>query len=260
MGLLAQVESSAVWYHTLDLGFGVVTPGIYDLRKIGTRAQFPTSFEGKRCLDVGTADGYWAFEMERRGALEVVATDVNDASKHDWPATINDPKVRSSRSGQHDRNFAIAKTALRSRVQKLDISPYDLNPATLGYFDFVFMGSILLHLRDPHRALAAVRTVTRGELLSNDVFSLGMTVVHPLGATSRITANRDVEWAIPNYAGLRRYYEAAGFDIISMGLPYRLPFGVGFRGRGHRLLRSPLWRVPWPGLATVSVRLRPAGT
>ena len=31
---------------------------------------------GKRCLDVGTYDGFLAFELERRGAASVVATDI----------------------------------------------------------------------------------------------------------------------------------------------------------------------------------------
>ena len=38
-----------------------------------------------RALDVGTWDGFWAFEMERRGA-EVTALDLDDERDLDWPA------------------------------------------------------------------------------------------------------------------------------------------------------------------------------
>src|ERR1700730_10047735 len=56
------------WYHTLDLGNGVVTPGFVDHREQVAQHQFPASLAGKRCLDVATFDGFWAFEMEKRGA------------------------------------------------------------------------------------------------------------------------------------------------------------------------------------------------
>ena len=42
--------------------------GWFDTRAVGPRSRCPTSLAGKRCLDVGTWDGFWAFEMERRGA------------------------------------------------------------------------------------------------------------------------------------------------------------------------------------------------
>ena len=50
----------------------------------------PQSLRGKRCLDVGTYDGFWAFEMERRGAAEVVAVDVLDHARWDWPGDTTD--------------------------------------------------------------------------------------------------------------------------------------------------------------------------
>src|ERR1051326_1597538 len=56
------------WYHTLELPGGVVTPGMFDTRPAATKIGMPPSLAGKRCLDVGTSDGFWAFEMERRGA------------------------------------------------------------------------------------------------------------------------------------------------------------------------------------------------
>jgi hypothetical protein len=57
-------------------------------------------------------------------------------------------------------------------------------PDEVGEFDFVFIGSLLLHLRDPVGALAAIRGVLRGELLSVDTISPWLTLTHlrsPLG-------------------------------------------------------------------------------
>ena len=45
----------------------------------------PASLAGRRCLDVGTWDGFWAFEMERRGAASVTAIDIEDPAGWDWP-------------------------------------------------------------------------------------------------------------------------------------------------------------------------------
>jgi len=44
----------------------------------------PTSLEGKTALDAGTGDGFFAFEMERRGAERVVAIDVARVADCDW--------------------------------------------------------------------------------------------------------------------------------------------------------------------------------
>src|ERR1700678_4471248 len=68
------VASNPVCYHTIELPGGVTTPGQSDLRKQARRL-LPADLRGKRALDVGTFDGFWAFELERRGA-EVVAIDI----------------------------------------------------------------------------------------------------------------------------------------------------------------------------------------
>src|SRR6201995_5259916 len=64
------------WYHTMRLPQGIVTPGNFNTLEELERVPLPSSLDGRRCLDVGTADGFWAFEMERRGAAEVVAIDL----------------------------------------------------------------------------------------------------------------------------------------------------------------------------------------
>src|ERR1700730_15846970 len=62
--------SDVDWYHSIDLGHGVVTPGVVDHRAQLPHYGLPDSMAGLRCLDVATWDGYWAFEMERRRAAE----------------------------------------------------------------------------------------------------------------------------------------------------------------------------------------------
>jgi hypothetical protein len=71
------------WWHTIEVAPGVVTPGGWDLRSTAERLPWPPSLAGMRCLDIATMDGFWAFELERRGAGEVVASDVLDATRLD---------------------------------------------------------------------------------------------------------------------------------------------------------------------------------
>src|SRR5919201_205600 len=53
------------WYHTLELGDGVVTDGWFDLRPYVHHYGLPERLDGVRALEVGTWDGFWAFELER---------------------------------------------------------------------------------------------------------------------------------------------------------------------------------------------------
>src|SRR4051812_42958839 len=67
----------------MELAPGVVTPGRGDWRRHVARV-LPDDMRGLRALDVGTFAGFWAFEMERRGA-DVVAIDVDDLDAVDLP-------------------------------------------------------------------------------------------------------------------------------------------------------------------------------
>jgi len=73
------------WWHVIEVAPGVLTPGAWDLRRTAERLPWPASLDGLRCLDVGTMDGFWAFELERRGAGDVVAIDLADPARQDAP-------------------------------------------------------------------------------------------------------------------------------------------------------------------------------
>jgi hypothetical protein len=74
---------SRSWYHTIDLAPEASTNGAVDLRPIAPKV-LPEDLGGRRALDVGTFDGFWAFELERRGA-EVRATDLDRFDQTEWP-------------------------------------------------------------------------------------------------------------------------------------------------------------------------------
>ena len=63
------------WFHTIDLGGGLVTDGRDESpRKLGWIG-LPSDLRGRSVLDVGAWDGFFSFECERRGADRVVALD-----------------------------------------------------------------------------------------------------------------------------------------------------------------------------------------
>jgi len=70
------------WYHAVDLGRGLVTPGTYDHRSQVPAFRFPEDMSGMDVLDIGSATGFFAFEFERRGA-NVVSVDLPSVDDFD---------------------------------------------------------------------------------------------------------------------------------------------------------------------------------
>ena len=238
----AAIGANPVWYHTIELAPGVVTPGQIDLRGVASRL-LPDDLSGKRCLDIGTFDGFWAFEMERRGA-EVVAIDVDKLEAAEWPPRSRARMEQTSKElgVELGRGFRLASEALGSNVQRVVCSYYDLTPEAIGgHVDLAFNGAILLHLRDPVRALERARAVLKpdGELRVLEAVSMSMTLRSPRRpAASFQAAASDFNWWVPNLAGVHAWLQAAGFVDIRRTTIVRAPatrrmrqFCAGFLAR-----------------------------
>jgi tRNA (mo5U34)-methyltransferase len=146
-----QTQASRIrWYQTMDLGHGVRTQGFYDPAGKIHRYHLPDDLSGKSVLDVGAWDGFWSFEAERRGASRVLATDSFVWSGKTW----------GSKAG-----FELARRALRSNVEDMEIDVLDLSPERVGEFDVVLFLGVLYHMRHPLLALERVASVTRGLLI-----------------------------------------------------------------------------------------------
>jgi len=223
--LRARVDALA-WYHTFDLPGGVVTPGIYDHRSVAAKVPFP-DLRGKRCLDVASSDGFWAFEMARRGAASVTSVDLADATRQDWQGPLTRMRIDGG-SGRAAEAFGVVRDATGPPVERRDQSVYDLSPDELGTFDFVFMGNVLLHLSDPGRALRAVHGVVGdgGRFLSYEMVLLGLTLLRPRTPMGQLWHTNDARWWTTNMAGHRRLLQAAGFEIERAGGPLFQPFGT----------------------------------
>ena len=216
------------WYHTLELAPGVVTPGWQDTRPIVGQLPIPASLAGRRCLDVGTFDGFWAFEMEKRGAAEVVAIDILDPAQWDWPMLHSPDTVAAiGRRKAAGRGFEVAHRQLGSSVRRLERSVYDLDETEVGRFDVVYLGSILVHLRDPVRALERIRAVCDGTLIVVDGIDLLLSIMFPRRPAATLDAVGRPWWWFPNEAGLRRMVEAGGFRVTEGPRRIFMPPGAG---------------------------------
>jgi tRNA (mo5U34)-methyltransferase len=236
------IARNPVWYHTLELPGGVTTPGQVDLRGVAGKL-LPADLDGRRALDVGTFDGFWAFELERRGA-EVVAIDVEKVGDAELVPGRRDMVEREALAFgvELGRGFRIAAELLHSRVRRTACNVLDLTPEAIGGpVDLVFIGALLIHLRDPVLALERVRDVLvpGGELYQLEGVSLRSSLMHPRRPVAHLqTLETSFNWWYPNSAALKAWLRTAGFvEIRGVGLyrpPQRPPMGSWYRGLRSR--------------------------
>lgn len=135
----AQLSQGLVRYHSIELPDGAILPGLQDIAHLKHRMSLfpiPEDLRGKRVLDIGAWDGWFSFEMERRGA-EVVAVDVMAL-----------------------RTFLEARELLGLRVDYRILDLDEIEPEKLGRFDIVLFFGVLYHLRNPLLGLEKVLSLT----------------------------------------------------------------------------------------------------
>jgi tRNA (mo5U34)-methyltransferase len=221
--------SEIEWYHSIDLGHGIVTPG-HDLSSsrlpwIG----MPKDLTGMTVLDVGAWDGFFSFEAERRGARRVLAVDSFSWSGQGW----------GTKAGFH-----LAREALGSKVEDRDVDVLDLSAATVGVFDLVLFLGVLYHMRHPLLALERIASVTGRQLiLETDVDLLGSPrpamAFYPADELRRDPTN----WWGPNPAAVSAMLKDVGFrrvDVVSP--PYRLALRVARAANWKARGRDPVLR------------------
>jgi tRNA (mo5U34)-methyltransferase len=135
----------------------------------------------------------------------------------------------------HIERFRLAQAALRSQVEHRVVSVYELAPETVGKFDLVFCGSLLLHLRDPLRALSCIRSVTGGMAIVESAADPELQRAHPGDPVVRF-GTREFEnvpgekvtywWLTPRaledmllYAGFEEVEHRGTFELPPTGMP-----------------------------------------
>jgi tRNA (mo5U34)-methyltransferase len=148
----ARLAGIKYWYHSIDLGDGVITPGFvpFSICKDSAELYFAMGVAGRSVLDVGAWDGYYSFDAERRGAARVLAADY-----FCWGG-----------GGRGDRKaFEFARDALGSRVEDRIIDIPQLTVETVGPFDIVLFNGIFYHILNPIGALQQMTAIAEHILI-----------------------------------------------------------------------------------------------
>ena len=225
------------WYHTIELRDGLVTPGFYDHRSSLSAFQFPTDMGGRSALDIGSATGFFAFELERRGA-EVVSVEVPSLADLDrFPGQTVDQTVRKieamlASDGEPsaldltaeqcyfnllEGPFQFCHRLLGSKVKRCYATAYGLSPENLGSggFDLVYMGDILLHTLHPLEALASDARLCRGTLvLSQFIPEMNDDRPAMLYVGGDDPEADEISWWWPNRACLTEMLKKLGFSKV----------------------------------------------
>lgn len=209
------------WYHTIDLGQGLVTAGVDDSPYRLARLDLPSSLAGRSVLDIGAWDGFFSFEAERRGAARVLAADWYSWHGPGW----------GTKAG-----FELARTILGSRVEDVDIDVMDLSPERVGTFDVVLFLGVLYHLPHPLLALERIASVTRGLLILETVVDL-IGIRRPAMAfyPERQLNNDPTNWWGPNAPAVDAMLRAVGFSSARAVTPQPSAVYRALRAAAHRI-------------------------
>jgi tRNA (mo5U34)-methyltransferase len=192
------------WWHHIDLGHGIVTPGHQGAspganatRETLDRIGLPADLSGKTVLDVGAWDGFFSFEVERRGAERVLATD-----RYVW----EHPDYGMD-------GFLTAREILGSRVEHQVIDVFDIGPETVGTFDVTLFLGVFYHLKNPLLALERLAAVTRELIIvESHVEPLYAQDVPLMRFYEGAELHGDpTNWWAPNPLCLQQAVRAAGF-------------------------------------------------
>jgi tRNA (mo5U34)-methyltransferase len=219
------------WYHTIDLGGGRITRGTDDTPYRLQQLDLPPSLAGKTVLDIGAWDGFFSFEAERRGAARVVAADYYSWHGSGW----------GTKEG-----FRIAREALGSRVEDVDIDVMDLSPERVGTFDVVLFLGVLYHLKHPLLALERVASVCRDWLILETVVDL-VGIDRPAIAfyPDRELNNDPTNWCGPNHAAMHAMLRTVGFSRSTTITPRRSTLYRAARATSHALRGNNSWPLAY---------------
>lgn len=215
MNAIMEEVSKVKWYHRFEVLPGIITPGSCSedpARVFDEQFDLGHDLHGQTIVEIGTYDGMFAFELERRGAT-VIATDIQ----------------APDRTG-----FGIAHRLRHSGVVYVQTSVYDLSKHIQHGVDAVIFKGVLYHLKNPLLALENIWRVLKpggrlyfetegfshyAETLKN--IPVRQWIILAIIAYSNVPVTLSYpgrykgfrNWFIPNSACLEGWLQSAGFDL-----------------------------------------------
>jgi tRNA (mo5U34)-methyltransferase len=258
-----QVALITDWWHSIDLGSGVVTPGIKTPEML--RAELESlrlpDLRGKSVLDIGAWDGFYSFEAERRGARRVVSLDhfvwsidrhVAGRMHYRWHQERLKPiPYEETESWQPDllpgkRGYDLAHRALGSRAVPVVA---DFMKAELGEtFDVVFFLGVVYHMRHPLLSLEKVRSFLKEggvAIIESEAMEIRGQEGRPLIEfieRDELGGYDFTNWHSFNQKALEGMCRAAGFSRVEVvqGPPPGVPVPSSFLDKARRVAGNAL--------------------
>ncbi len=165
--ILFMCEADPIYYHTIELPDGLHT-GPWDCRAVTEVYLGRVPFDRKTVLEVGPANGYFTFEMERRGA-SVVCLDLGQNCAWDLvPSPHGDvaglEKAVRSTLARIEAAFWLAHSAVGSKAQLVYGTVYEA-PRLVAPRQIGVLCNVLQHIRDPLGGLMAVAKCTQETII-----------------------------------------------------------------------------------------------
>ena len=219
------------FYHSFEFENGAYIPGDWNITVDLKDYKFPKSMKGMKVLDIGPASGWFSFYFESLGAdVTVVETrgyqdfDVYGVWSYSDPEKIKSKEDKILADGKKiylgpvSESFWAVHEVLNSNVKWVNGRVYEVSPELFDgeAFDFVFMGSLLPHLRDPIGALRAARSVCKDTLYT----TASTWTDHDKDPTPVMilpyTGIDKISWWLPNKACYEHWFKAAGFSAVNV--------------------------------------------
>src|SRR3954451_17550632 len=215
---IQQQIMSLPWFHSIDLGDGLLTPGVkhHDILTAEAEVVFSTFQPGMSVLDIGAWDGFFSFEAKRRGASRVLATDHFSWIGNGWGKKAC---------------FDLARQTLGLPIDDLIIDPTEMTMSTVEQSDVVLFLGVLYHLRHPLYILERVAGLAKHQFIVETQLDLN-DVSRPAMAfyPGRELGDDPTNWWAPNVPAAIAMLNTAGFQNVSYTPHPKYP---GIRGFFH---------------------------
>lgn len=233
--LTKAVDSVPYWYHSIDLGDGIVTDGARsadDLAATWDALDLP-DLRARSVIDVGAWDGYFSFRAEDAGASRVVALDhyawsLDLARKLDYDEQCRRDGVTPVQYHTHPgiwrpddlpgkAGFDTAHRARESGVESVvgDFMRMDLE--RLGTFDVVLLLGVLDRMRHPVLALERLARLAR-DLLVVETEAVAVPGFEHHGFAEFMESDEldgdPTTWWVPNRHAAMALCRTAGFSQV----------------------------------------------
>jgi tRNA (mo5U34)-methyltransferase len=216
------------WWHSINLGGGIVTPGHKSRYEISREAEAifaPLTLRDRSVVDIGAWNGGFTVEAKRRGAARMLAVD-----HYTWAH----PDFR----GKETFDLVTRRLGIDVETKLLDIQT--ATAADLGRWQVVLFLGVFYHLFNPISALQVLAETTEEVLVLETHLDLEdlpqpAMVFYP----GRELGGDPTNWWAPNRAGMEALLRAVGFEKVL----YRPnPLAASHRGIFHAFKSEAIYR------------------